>query len=183
MRNEGWYYLALPRTSSEHRRYLPIGFLTSDIVAANDLQIVPGGGDFEFGVLSSAMHMAWMRITSGRLESRYRYSAKFTYNTFVWPSPAPAQKRAVEDAARAVKEARARHSETCLARLYDSTTMPPNLALAHITLDRAIDAAYGGKKFSSEADRVAFLFRVYQERTAPLILAEKPKRGRKKAAG
>jgi len=176
-------YLALPRTSSEHRRYFPIGFLTSDIVAANDLQIVPGGGDFEFGVLSSAMHMAWMRITSGRLGSSYRYSAKFTYNTFVWPSPAPAQKRAVEDAARAVKEARARHAETCLARLYDATTMPPNLALAHIALDRAVDAAYGGKKFSSEADRVAFLFRLYQERTAPLIQVEKPKRGRKKAAG
>jgi hypothetical protein len=153
-------YLALPRTSSEHRRYLPIGFLNVDVVAANDLQIVPGGGDFEFGVLSSAMHVAWMRITSGRLESRYRYSAKFTYNTFVWPDPTPAQKRAIEEAAYAVKEARDKHSGTKLSDLYDPTTMPPNLALAHAALDRAVDAAYGAKKFASEADRVAFLFRL-----------------------
>ena len=100
-------YLALPRTSSENRSYIPIGFLSAEVIAANDLQIVPNAGLYEFGILTSIMHMAWVKTTSGRLKSDYRYSAKFTYNNFPWPEPTDMQRKAIEIAAQAVLDARA----------------------------------------------------------------------------
>ncbi|MEO6410121.1 MAG: type IIL restriction-modification enzyme MmeI, partial [Burkholderiaceae bacterium] len=99
-------YLAVPRTSSELRRYLPIGFLPHTTVAANDLQIIPGATRYEFGVLSSAMHIAWARATAGRLKSDLRYSARYTYNTFAWPQSSPTQRAAIESAAQAALDAR-----------------------------------------------------------------------------
>lgn len=185
-------YLAVPRTSSENRFYIPIGFLSSDVIAANDLQIVPNAGLYEFGILTSIMHMAWMKITSGRLESRYRYSAKYTFNTFPWPEILPnphlakegsAQRGgipAIETAAQAVLDARAQFPDATLADLYDPLAMPPELVCAHQALDRAVDAAYGKKSFASEAERVAFLFERYQAITSllPAIATKKSRNSR-----
>ena len=164
-------YLAIPRTSSENRRVLPIGFLPHTTVAANDLQIVPDATLLELGVLISAMHMAWVRVTSGRLKSDIRYSAKYSYNTFPWPELTTDKQRAsVEAAAQAVLDARAQFPGATLADLYDPLTMPPTLLKAHHKLDAAVDAAYGRKpgSFKSDAERVAFLFDLYQRMTSLL---------------
>ncbi|MBS4052850.1 MAG: class I SAM-dependent DNA methyltransferase [Methylomonas sp.] len=157
-------YLAIPRTSSENRYYLPIGFLSAETIAANDLQFVPSALNLHFGVLSSAMHMAWMRITSGRLKSDIRYSVKFTYNTFPWPETATEkQRQIIETAALSVLDARKAHPTSTLADLYSPVTMPPNLSRAHAQLDKAVDAAYGYKGKKDDAERVAFLFGLYQQ--------------------
>jgi len=174
-------YLALPRTSSENRFYIPIGFLSSEVIAANDLQIVPDAGLYEFGILTSVMHMAWVKATSGRLKSDYRYSAKFTYNTFPWPEPTGTQRQTIETAAQTVLNARAQFPNATLADLYDPLAMPPELVRAHQTLDRAVDAAYGKKSFASEAERVAFLFERYQAITSLLPVATTRKPGKKTA--
>ena len=173
-------YLAVPRTSSELRRYLPIGFLPHTTVAANDLQIVPGATRYELGVLSSAMHIAWARATAGRLKSDVRYSAKYTYNTFAWPPTSQTRRAAIEAAAQAVLDTRAQFPGSTLADLYDPLTMPPALLKSHQKLDIAVDAAYGRKNFKSDAERVAFLFELYQRLTS-LLPVEPVKRGRRTA--
>lgn len=156
-------YLALPRTSSENRLYIPIGYLPSSTIAANDLQIVPGADEYAFGILSSKMHMAWMRVTSGRLESRYRYSAKYTYNNFPWPQLDQKRRDSVAAAASVVLKARCAHPDATLADLYDPLTMPSDLVEAHRKLDRAVDAAYGKPAgFPTDTERVAFLFKLYE---------------------
>jgi len=162
-------YLAFPRTSSENRAYIPIGFMPVSTIAANDIQMVPEAGIYEFGILTSAMHMAWVRVTCGRLKSDYRYSAKLTYNTFPWPqAQTDKQKQAIEDAAQAVLDARARFPNASLADLYDPLTMPEALTKAHQKLDAAVDSAYAKRKFAGDTDRVAFLFELYQQITSPL---------------
>ncbi|WP_308811208.1 type IIL restriction-modification enzyme MmeI [Nitrosomonas oligotropha] len=122
-----------------------------------------------------------MKITSGRLESRYRYSAKYTYNTLPWPEPSDTQRQTIETAAQAVLDARALFPNATLADLYDPLAMPPELVRAHQTLDRAVDAAYGKKSFASEAERVAFLFERYQTITSLLPVAATRKPGKKTA--
>ena len=172
-------YLAVPRTSSETRRYLPIGFLPHTTIAANDLQIVPGATRYEFGVLSSAMHMAWVRTTAGRLKSDLRYSTKYTYNTFPWPdAPTDKQRLAIEAAAQSVLDARAAFVGATLADLYDPLAMPPPLLKAHHQLDAAVDAAYGHRGFKTDSQRVAFLFELYQLTTS-LLPAEPATRARR----
>lgn len=159
-------YLAIPRVSSELRAYIPIGFLPSSHIAGDKLQTIPDANSYQFGVTTSSMHMAWMRITSGRLESRYQYSAKLTYNTFPWPqNPTDKQKQAIETAAQEVLDARAQFPDSSLADLYDPLTMPPALLKAHQKLDKAVDNAYGKTSFNTEAERVAFLFERYQALT------------------
>ncbi|MDH2918370.1 MAG: DUF559 domain-containing protein [Sideroxydans sp.] len=185
-------YLALPRTSSENRRYIPIGFLSAEVIAANDLQIIPDAEQYEFGIVSSLMHMAWMKITSGRLKSDYRYSAKLTYNTFPWPSDASEKQRnAIETAAQAVLDARAQFmlpspsgrgaggEGSSLADLYDPLTMPPALVKAHQQLDRAVDASYRKAPFANDAQRVEFLFERYQQLTSLLPVEKKITRRKK----
>lgn len=158
------HYLALPRVSSENRQYIPIGYLPHTHIAGDKLQTIPGASLYEFGIVTSAMHMAWMRVTSGRLESRYQYSAKLTYNTFPWPlNPDQKRRQTVEIAAQQILDARARYPESSLADLYDPRSMPSELAKAHQSLDKAVDAAYGKTTFKTEADRVAFLFELYQQ--------------------
>lgn len=122
------------------------------------------------------MHNAWMRSVCGRLESRYRYSAGIVYNNFPWPEPSDKQQTAIEAAAQAVLDARAKFPAATLADLYDPLTMPPELVKAHQALDRAVDAAYGKTTFKTEAERVAFLFERYQQLTVPLGLTEKSKK-------
>ncbi len=159
--------MAFPRTSSENRFYIPVGFLPSDVIAANDLQMVPAASRYDFGLLTSSMHMAWIRVTSGRLKSDLRYSAKMMYNTFPWPeNPSDKLRQAIETSAQAVLDARMQFPDASLADLYDPLTMPPILLKSHKELDKAVDAAYGQKDFKTEAERVAFLFELYQKYTS-----------------
>lgn len=170
-------YLAIPRTSSEARRYVPIGFLPTKIIAANDLQIVPDASTFEFGVITSHMHNAWLRVTSGRLESRYRYSAKMTYNTFPWPQDITDKQRvAVEAAAQKVLDAREKFPDATLADLYDPLSMPAVLTKAHAKLDRAVDRCYRSQPFAHERNRVEFLFELYERLSTPLVTSGKRKK-------
>ncbi|MGR0481346.1 MAG: class I SAM-dependent DNA methyltransferase [Candidatus Electronema sp. V4] len=176
-------YLAIPEVSSERRSYIPITFLSKDVICSNTIQFVPDATSYHFGVLSSLMHNAWMRTVCGRLESRYRYSNTIVYNNFPWPeNPSAKQRQAVEAAAQAVLDARAQFPAASLADLYDPLTMPPVLLKAHQTLDRAADAAYGRRDFKTEAERVAFLFDLYQKYTASLLplAAKEKKTGRRK---
>ena len=169
-------YLAIPKTSSESRAYIPMAFLKPTIIANTELFAIGGASNFQFGVLSSAMHMAWVRSVCGRLKSDYRYSAGIVYNNFPWPEAATAkQRKTIEDAAQAVLDARAKYPQSSLADLYDPLTMPADLVKAHRKLDAAVDAAYSKRKFAGDRDRVAFLFEAYGRLISPLEVA-KPKR-------
>jgi hypothetical protein len=219
-------YLAVPEVSSETRRFIPIAFLPATVIASNKLQIIVGGTLFHFGVLSSTMHMAWVRVVSGRLESRYSY-APAVYNNFPWPQldapgyiqtvpcadglcvreaaarlhwssyheggetedvPLMAKHAntclkggskkiaAVEAAARKVLAARARNPTSTLADMYDPLLMPPDLVRAHAELDRAVDRCYRAAPFTSDRQRVEFLFALYEQYAAPLLPAQKAKR-------
>jgi hypothetical protein len=165
-------YLAVPEVSSENRRFIPIGFLSSKIVASNKLQIIAGGTLYHFGILNSTMHNAWMRTVAGRLESRYSY-APSVYNNFPWPEPSDTQRQKIEEAAQAVLDARAQFPQSSLADLYDPLTMPPALVKAHQALDRAVDACYRKAVFTSDAQRVEFLFERYQQLTSLLPMEKK----------
>ena len=177
-------YLAIPEVSSERRSYIPIAFLNADIIASNKLYTISEADLFTFGVLSSAMHMAWVRQVSGRLESRYQYSGKVVYNNFSFPErPAIKQRDAVEAAAQAVLDARKEFRDATLGDLYDPLTMPPALVKAHSDLDRAVDLCYRPQPFENERQRVEYLFALYEKLTAPLIApAKKGRRKRKDAA-
>lgn len=172
-------YLIIPEVSSERRLFIPIGFESPKTLCSNLVKIAQKIKLFHFGVLSSTMHNSWMRAVAGRLESRYRYSSGIVYNNFPWPeNPTEKQKQNIETAAQTVLDARAQFSESTLADLYDPLTMPPVLLKAHQHLDKTVDAAYGKSNFQTEAQRVAFLFELYQKYTS-LFPAEKPKRRRK----
>lgn len=170
-------YLVVPEVSSERRSYLPIGYLAPEIMSSNLLKVISGANVFHFGVLSSSMHVAWVRYVAGRLKSDYRYSSQIVYNNFPWPrDPSEAQQQAVEQAAQAVLDARAKFPGASLADLYDPLAMPPELRRAHQDLDHAVDAAYGRKKFAADAERVAFLFELYRQYTSLLPAAPAAKR-------
>lgn len=157
-------YLIIPSVSSERRQYVPIGFLDSNTISSNAVQIVPNATLYHFGVLTSNVHMAWMRTVCGRLKSDYRYSKEIVYNTFPWPNTTESQKRKIEDTAQAVLDARKLYPNSSLADLYDPLTMPPELRKAHQANDRAVMLAYGFNiKETSEADCVAELMKMYQE--------------------
>ncbi len=174
-------YLAIPKTSSEKRTYIPTSIVAPDVIASTELFTIPNVGLFHFGIIASAMQMAWMRYVCGRLESRYRYSAGLVYNNFPWPQDVSDTKRhTIETAAQAVLDARKQFPDATLADLYDPLTMPPALLKAHRTLDKAVDAAYSRRKFTGDADRVAFLFEEYARLTS-LLPADKSKRRRQKA--
>ena len=169
-------YLIVPEVSSVRRHYIPIGFMSKETICSNTNYLIPDASLFLFGVVQSEMHMAWMRTVGGRLKSDYRYSGSMVYNTFPWPDePKDKQRSAVEAAAQAVLDARAQFSGATLADLYDPLTMPPALVKAHQKLDAAVDAAYGRKNFKNDAERVAFLFELYQKYTSLLPGETKPK--------
>ncbi|MHB9291196.1 hypothetical protein Holit_00268 [Hollandina sp. SP2] len=167
-------YILVPLHSSERRKYIPIGFISKDIICGNSNAMIPNATLYEFGVLTSAFHMAWMRCVCGRLELRYRYSGVIVYNNFPWPSPTAKQKEAIEKNAQAVLDARDKYPDSSLAVLYDPDTMPSELVKAHQKLDKAVEKAYG-KTFTNDADRVARLFYLYQTLTEGL-LAKKVRR-------
>lgn len=175
-------YLAIPEVSSETREYIPMALLSREVVASNKLQIVPGADLFYFGVLTSSMHMAWVRTVAGRLKSDFSYSPA-VYNSFAWPTATDGQRSAVEGAARAVLDARKSHQGSTLEVLYDRETMPPNLRRAHQQLDVLVDKLYRKGGFSSERERVEFLFEAFEQAAAPLAPVApvaKRKRGRAK---
>jgi type II restriction/modification system DNA methylase subunit YeeA len=170
---ENAHYILVPRVSSEKRMYLPVGFLKSDIIASDSTLIVLGATSYHFGVLTSLIHNAWMRQVAGRLKSDYRYSNTVVYNNFPWPTPTPPQETDIAEKAQAILAARAQFPSSTLADLYDPLTMPPVLLRAHQALDRAVDAAYRRAPFTTERERVAFLFERYQGLVAPLVPKDK----------
>jgi len=161
-------YLLVPRVSSERRRYIPVGFLPSDVIASDATQIIPEAGLYEFGVMTSNVHNAWMRVVCGRLKSDYRYSANIVYNNFPWCNPTLEQKAAIEKTAQTILDARSNHPQSSLADLYDETFMPADLRKAHQENDRAVMAAYGFDVKMTESQCVAELFKMYQELTQKL---------------
>ena len=158
-------YLLIPRVSSERRRYVPIGFMSPDDYVNDAVQIIPNATLYHFGILTSNVHMAWMRVVCGRLKSDYRYSKDIVYNNFPWPTPTDEQKARIEATAQAILDARAKYPDSSLADLYDEVTMPPELRHAHQDNDRAVMAAYGFSTKMSESDCVAELFKMYQQLT------------------
>ena len=162
-------YLAIPEVSSEQRRYIPIGFLTPDYIASNKLYIVENADLYLFGVLISNIHMAWMRVTAGRLKSDYSYSPA-VYNNFPWCNPTEEQKGKITQTAQSILDVRAMFPDASLADLYKDVIMPPELRKAHQENDRAVMNAYGFTKgtpeYSSEAACVAALMKLYQDKTA-----------------
>ena len=162
-------YLLVPSVSSERREYVPMGFMEAETIANNLVLIVPTATLYHFGVLTSSVHMAWMRAVAGRLEMRYRYSANIVYNNFPWPdnpvNPVNPVKDKISQTAQSILDARARYPESSLADLYDPLTMPPDLRAAHEANDRAVLAAYGLKPDTPEPEIVAHLFGLYAEMT------------------
>lgn len=160
-------YLLIPATSSEQRRYVPIGYVNKNVIPNNAVQFVPDATLYEFGVLTSNVHLSWMRVVCGRLKSDYRYSANIVYNNFPWPSPTPEQKAKIEQTAQGILDARALYPDSSLADLYDEVAMPPELRRAHQQNDRAVMEAYGWKasREFTESMCVAELFKLYQELT------------------
>ena len=172
-------YMVIPNTSSERREYVPIGWLGPEVIANQKLRILPNATLADFALLTSAMHMAWMRAVTGRMKSDYMYSVGVVYNTFPTPSGS-ADRSKLEPLAQAVLDARAAHPGTTLADLYDPDLMPPNLRRAHQALDRAVDRLYRPAHFASERERVEHLFMLYEKMCAPLeaLMKAKPKRRR-----
>ena len=157
-------YLIIPRVSSERRKYIPIGFMSPDVIASDACSIVCGATLYHFSILTSNVHMAWMRAVAGRLEMRYRYSGGVVYNNFPWPTPTPAQKARIERTAQAILDARALYADSSLADLYDELTMPKELRDAHRANDRAVMDAYGlDVKTTTESTCVAYLMKLYQK--------------------
>jgi hypothetical protein len=166
-------YLVLPEVSSERRAYVPIGWLEPPIIPSNLVRVLFGATLWHFGILTSAMHMAWLRHMGGRLESRYRYSIGLVYNTYPWPNPTPAQRTKIEALAQAVLDARAlpKNATSSLADLYDPDTMPAELRKAHRELDAAVDRLYRARAFESDRERVEHLFPLYEALVQPTAAA------------
>jgi hypothetical protein len=177
-------YVMIPMHTSENRKYVPLGFFPAEAILHNSSTAVPDATQYHFGVLSSEMHMAWMRTVCGRLKGDYRYSNNLVYNNYPWPQePTDAQKKRIEAAAHAVLDARAQYPNSTLADLYDPLTMPKPLLDAHRTLDAAVDACYRKAPFKSELERLEFLFAMYKELTRNLFTEGRRRRGRNAGNG
>ena len=159
-------YIIIPAVSSETRRYIPIGFLDNNTIPTNLAVIIPNATLYHFGVLTSNVHMAWVRTVCGRMKSDYRYSKDIVYNNFPWCNPTDEQKAKIEQTAQAILDARALYPDCSLADLYDETVMPPELRKAHQANDRAVMQAYGfDVKSMTESSCVAELMKMYKEMT------------------
>jgi hypothetical protein len=170
-------YILIPEVSSERRHYIPMGLVSKDVVSANTNFLVSSSSLYIFGGLTSAMHMAWVRQVGGRLKSDYRYSGSMVYNNYPWPkNPTAKQRAGVETAAQKVLDVRADFPSATLADLYDPLSMPARLVKAHADLDRAVDICYRSTVFTSERQRVEYLFALYERLTAPLLPDMKPRR-------
>ena len=155
--------IIIPETSSENRRYIPIGFISPEILCSNAVRLIPNATLYHFGVLTSNVHMAWVRTVCGRLKSDYRYSKDIVYNNFPWCNPTPEQKAKIEKTAQAILDARAKETDSSLADLYDETTMPSDLRKAHQLNDIVVMQAYGfDYKTMTESECVAELMKMYK---------------------
>ncbi|MCR5319407.1 MAG: N-6 DNA methylase [Treponema sp.] len=158
-------YIAFAKVSSQQRRYVPFGFLTDNVIPGDKLFTIPNATLFHFGILTSNVHMAWMRAVCGRLKSDYSYSTTIVYNNFPWPTPTDEQKAKIEKTAQAILDARAKYPDSSLADLYDETLMPPDLRKAHQENDKAVMQAYGFSTKMTESECVAELFKMYENLT------------------
>ncbi|MCR5167898.1 MAG: methylase, partial [Oscillospiraceae bacterium] len=159
-------FVAIPKVSSENRRYIPIDYLSSKIIPGDKLFMLQDIGIYHFGVLTSNVHMAWMRVVAGRLKSDYSYSNTIVYNNFPWCTPTDEQKAAIEKTAQMILDARAKYPDCSLADLYDEITMPPELRKAHQANDKAVMQAYGfWGRLNTESECVAELMKMYQKLT------------------
>ena len=156
-------YIIVPRVSSEERAYIPMGFMTPDVIASDAVSIIPGATLYHFGVLTSRVHMAWVRRVCGRLKSDYRYSGEMVYNTFAWPSPSGSLRQRIESSAQAILDARAMYPDSSLAELYSEDFMPVELREAHRENDAAVCRAYGWSEGIGEREIVRKLFMMYHE--------------------
>lgn len=165
-------YIVIPEVSSQKRKYIPMGYMDSNSLCSNKLRLMPNATIYEFGILESNVHMAWMRVVCGRLKSDYDYSIKIVYNNFPWPTPTEQQKAKIEQTAQAILDARALYPDSSLADLYDELTMPPELRKAHQANDRAVMDAYGFTRGTaartSESACVAELMKLYQQKVSEL---------------
>ena len=179
--NQPESFIALPRVSSENRKYIPMGFFDKRSIVSDTCMSVPNCRMYHFGILMSVMHMSWVKNICGRLKSDFRYSKYIVYNNYPWPeNPTDKQVRAIETASQKVLDARLEFPDSSLADLYNPLTMPPVLIKAHNDLDKAVDLSYRPQPFVSEAKRMEFLFELYEKYTADLFTKEKGKRGRKR---
>ena len=174
-------YLIVPKVSSERRKYIPIGFSDSNTLSSDLLFVVSNSSLYHFGILTSEMHMTWVRYVCGRLKSDFRYSKDIVYNNYPFPeNVSDKQKQKVETSAQKVLDTRAKYPDSSLADLYDPLTMPPDLVKAHQTLDKAVDLCYRPQPFVSELNRIEYLFSLYEAISVPLLKVEKKKRSQKK---
>lgn len=159
-------FIVIPEVSSERRRYVPMGYMTPDVLCSNKVRLMPEASLYHFGILESNVYMAWMRAICGRLKSDYSYSINIVYNNFPWPTLSDTQKARIEQTAQAILDARAKYPGYSLADLYDEITMPPELRKAHQENDKAVMEAYGFNwRAMTESDCVAELFKLYQKLT------------------
>ncbi|GHU32620.1 methylase [Spirochaetia bacterium] len=163
----GQDFILIPSTSSGNRKYIPMGFFTSDNIAANSCHIIPNAGLYEFGILTSTMHMAWMRYICGRLGNGYRYSKDIIYNNFAWPDPDEKQKTEIEKAVQSILDTRNLFPDSRFADLYSPSTMPMELLKAHRNCDALVEKIYG-RDFPGDGERVAYLFELYQKKVGAI---------------
>jgi hypothetical protein len=170
-------YLLIPGVSSENRKYIPIGFLSKNTIASDLSRTIPIANLYTFGIITSLMHMTWVKYVCGRLKSDFRYSSSLVYNNYPWPeTPSDKQKETIEKAAQKILDTRAEFPDSCLADLYNPLMMPPALVKAHNELDKAVDLAYRPQLFINETKRIEFLFELYDKYTAGLFAVEKKKK-------
>jgi hypothetical protein len=172
-------FLVIPETSSERRDYVPIGWLSPPVIPSNLVRVLQDANLWHFGILTSRMHIAWLRYIGGRLESRYRYSVGIVYNPFPWPDANERQTAHVRDLAQKVLDARAEFPDSTMADLYDPDAMPLKLHHAHRTLDAAVDKLYRTDPFPGDRHRVEHLFMRYEKIVSPLTAQPKKRRGRR----
>lgn len=156
-------YIAIPKVSSQRRKYIPMGYLNKEIIPGDKLFCMQGATLYHLGILESNVHMAWMRTVCGRLKSDYSYSNTIVYNNFPWATPTESQKKRIEQIAQAILDVRTKYPDSSLADLYDPTTMPYDLLEAHRNNDRAVMAAYGFSTKLTESECVAKLFELYSK--------------------
>ena len=159
------YYLLIPEVSSEKRHYIPIGFMSPDILCSNLVKLVPDATLYHFGILTSSVHNAWMRVVCGRLKSDFRYSKDIVYNNFPWPDVSDNQRAKIEETANLILSAREKYPEASMADFYSNIILFPELLKAHRANDVAVMEAYGFRKDMTESEIVAELFKMYQKLT------------------
>jgi hypothetical protein len=170
-------YLIVPKVSSESRKYIPIGINPQNIIASGSSLIIPNADLFIFGIITSEMHMIWMAYTCGRMKSDFQYSTSIVYNNYPFPKEVSEKNRQkVEETAQKVLDIRLEFPDSSLADLYDPLAMPPKLVKAHQALDKAVDLCYRPQAFVSERNRIEFLFDLYEQYTAPLMVLDKKKK-------